>query len=58
MPVFSLECAEDRSCGYERHLYMPGRSGMELGLELKVLRKELPVLQSRVDRSMEARGRG
>jgi two-component system chemotaxis response regulator CheY len=25
-------------------LYMPGRSGMELGLELKALRKELPVL--------------
>jgi two-component system, chemotaxis family, chemotaxis protein CheY len=25
-------------------LYMPGRSGMELGLELKGLRKELPVL--------------
>ena len=25
-------------------LYMPGRSGMELGLELKALRSELPVL--------------
>jgi two-component system, chemotaxis family, chemotaxis protein CheY len=25
-------------------LYMPGRSGMELGLELKALRRELPVL--------------
>jgi two-component system chemotaxis response regulator CheY len=25
-------------------LYMPGRSGMELGLELKALRRDLPVL--------------
>src|SRR5271170_207324 len=25
-------------------LYMPGRSGMELGLELKLMRSELPVL--------------
>jgi two-component system, chemotaxis family, chemotaxis protein CheY len=25
-------------------LYMPGRSGMELGLELKLMRNELPVL--------------
>src|ERR1700677_2526511 len=25
-------------------LYMPGKSGMELGLELKALRRELPVL--------------
>lgn len=25
-------------------LYMPGRSGMELGIELKALRRELPVL--------------
>jgi two-component system chemotaxis response regulator CheY len=25
-------------------LYMPGRSGMELGLELKTIRRELPVL--------------
>ena len=25
-------------------LYMPGRSGMELGLELKAIRRELPVL--------------
>src|SRR5277367_395215 len=25
-------------------LYMPGRSGMELGMELKALRRDLPVL--------------
>jgi two-component system chemotaxis response regulator CheY len=38
-------------------LYMPGRSGMELAMELKAIRSELPVLVisgGRVDASQEA----
>src|SRR6202789_3829143 len=39
-------------------LYMPGRSGMELGLELKAIRSDLPVLMisgGTVEEDQEAR---